>query len=105
MAFGAGQPVAGDRTASSRDNYLDEGIQLLQLARRAHELFERREASEKRRSLNFVVSNCNWKDGKLTAVHRQPLDLTSLSLAAQKQRASNRRDRAKSAGNEIWLLR
>ena len=88
---------------AANHNYLDEGIQLLQLARRAHELFERREASEKRRLLNFVVSNCSWKDGKLTAVHRQPFDI--ISLAAQKQRASKTRDGVKSAGNKNWLLR
>ena len=88
---------------AANHNYPDEGIQLIQLARRAHELFERRQASEKRRLLNFVVSNCSWKDGKLTAVHRQPFDI--ISLAAQRQRASKTRDGVKSAGNENWLLR
>jgi hypothetical protein len=33
--------------------YIEEGVQLLQLAHRAHDLFERQEPGEKRRLLNF----------------------------------------------------
>jgi site-specific DNA recombinase len=55
--------------------YLSEGVQLLELAGRAHELFLMQPAREKRRLLNFVLSNCTWTDGKLDATFRQPFDM------------------------------
>ena len=62
-------------------SYIDEGVKLLDLARRAHILFEGQPASEKRRLLNFIVSNCRWSGGKLEAGYRQPFDL--IAIAAQ----------------------
>jgi hypothetical protein len=50
-------------------------IQILELARDAEQLFEKQQPREKRRLLNFVVSNYSWKGGELTAVLRQPFDL------------------------------
>jgi hypothetical protein len=47
--------------------YMDEGICLIELANRAAELFERQEPREKRRLLDFVVSNCTWANGELIA--------------------------------------
>jgi site-specific DNA recombinase len=43
--------------------------------RRAHKLFEKQPASEKRRLLNFVLSNCTWEHGKLCVNLREPFDL------------------------------
>ena len=71
--------VEGHQTANR--TYLDEGIQLLDLARRAHDLFRRQEPREKRRLLDFVVSNCTWRDGRLNATYRQPFDILALSAA------------------------
>ena len=62
--------------------YFDEGVRLLTLARRAHELFAQQEAREKRRLLDFVVSNCTWRNGRLTATYRQPFDLLAVSAGA-----------------------
>jgi len=62
--------------------YLEEGIRLLELGRRAHELFQKQEAREKRRLLDFVLSNCTWKDGELQATFRQPFDLIIASTKA-----------------------
>ena len=45
------------------------------LAKRAHILFKKQEPREKRRLLDFVVSNCTWKNGELDATYRQPFDL------------------------------
>ena len=56
-------------------SYLDEGVQLLELARNAQRLFAKQEAKEKRRLLGFRVSNCSWKGGELTTELRQPFDL------------------------------
>src|SRR4029079_15461394 len=48
-------------------------------AHRAHSLFESQVASEKRKLLDFVVSNCRWKAGRLEAEYRQPFNLIALA--------------------------
>ena len=46
---------------SAEQSYMDEGVQILELARNAQKLFERQQPREKRRLLNFVLSNCTWE--------------------------------------------
>jgi site-specific DNA recombinase len=55
--------------------YLDEGVQLLELASRAYDLFVKQEPREQRRLLDFLLSNCTWKDNRLAVTYRQPFDL------------------------------
>jgi site-specific DNA recombinase len=64
-----------ERHQNANQSYLDEGIQLLELAQSARRLFDRQEAREKRRLLDFVVSNCSWKGGELAVYLRQPFDI------------------------------
>jgi site-specific DNA recombinase len=64
-----------EKHQAANQNYLEEGVQLLELASRAHELFESQEPREKRRLLDFVLSNCSWRDGELSVTYRQPFDL------------------------------
>ena len=52
---------------------MDKEGGLLELARNARRLFESQEPREKRRLLNFLVSNCSWRSGELTATHADPL--------------------------------
>jgi site-specific DNA recombinase len=59
----------------ANQSYLDEGIRVLELAHRAPELFQEQEAREKRRLLNFLLSNCTWKNGELEVTYRQPFDM------------------------------
>ena len=73
--------------AAERD-YLDEGSLLLELASRAYELYEAQPASEKRRLVNLVLSNCVWKDGALSADYRQPFDLLAVAAAEGEGAAS-----------------
>lgn len=40
---------------------MEKGMQLLELAQNAQRLFEKQEPREKRRLLNFMVSNRTWK--------------------------------------------
>jgi site-specific DNA recombinase len=64
---------------------MEEGVRLLELARGARRLFERQDAREKRRLLDFGVSNCAWKVGALIAELQQPFDLlveTTANIAA-----------------------
>lgn len=63
------------RHQEASNDYMDEGVALLTLARKAHRLFESSNGVEKRRLLNFVLSNCTWKHSELTADYRQPFDL------------------------------
>ncbi len=59
----------------ANQSYLDEGIKILELSQRAHELFQKQKPREKRRLLNFLLSNCTWKNGKLEVIYRQPFDM------------------------------
>ena len=69
----------------ANETYLDEGVKLLELARRAHILFKKQEPREQRRLLDFVVSNCTWKNGELHATYRQPFDLLAAATRADRE--------------------
>ena len=90
-----------ERHQSADKSYLDEGVALLDLARNAQRLFAKQEPREKRRLLNFVLSNCTWEDGEVVATFRQPFDiLAETATAAARVEAG---ETAKSAKSEIWL--
>ena len=89
------------RHGSAEQSYMDEGVQLLELAQNAQRLFEHQEPHQKRRLLNFVLSNCSWADGEMTTTFRQPFDLLAETTAiAARQEAATTPDPGKS---EIWL--
>jgi hypothetical protein len=71
------------------------------MADRAHSLFERQEPAEKRRLLNFLLSNCVWKDGALTAEYRQSFDMLALAREAAGDQVEE--DATKTASFENWL--
>lgn len=62
---------------NASQTYIEEGIQLLELGQNAGFLFMKQSAHEKRRLLNFLISNCIWKDGSLTVQFKQPFDIIS----------------------------
>ncbi len=90
-----------ERHQSADQSYLEDGMRVIELAQNAQRLFAKQDAREKRRLLNFLVSNCSWRDGELTATLRQPFDLIAETTAIDAQR--------KAAGevsnglSEIWL--
>jgi site-specific DNA recombinase len=90
-----------ERHQSADQSYLEEGVRLLELARNAQRLFEKQEPREKRRLLDFVVSNCSWKGGELTAAFRQPFDLLAKTTAIAERAAVDGRPNL--AKTEIWL--
>ncbi len=61
--------------------YMDQGIDLLELANNAHRLFEKQSPGEKARLLNYVLSNSVWKHGELHAEFRQPFDMLAETAA------------------------
>ena len=85
----------------ANQSYMAEGVRLLELARNARRLFEKQEAREKRRLLDCLVSNCSWRDSRLTAEFRQPFDL--LTDTAMVAAAAGAADESDSAKSEIWL--
>jgi site-specific DNA recombinase len=80
---------------------MDEGVQLLELARDAHRLFAKQEPREKRRLLNFLLSNCTWEDGEVVATFRQPFDLLAETTMMTSRAAADQK--AKTGKTEIWL--
>ena len=90
-----------ERHQSADQSYMEEGVQLLELARNAQKLFEQQEPREKRRLLNFVLSNCTWEDGQVVANFRQPFDLLAETTAIAARASSN--ETVKSVKTEIWL--
>jgi hypothetical protein len=62
-------------------SYLEEGVRLLDLAHDARRLFAKQEPHEKRRLLNFVLSNSTWANGELAVTFRQPFDLLAQTTA------------------------
>ena len=92
-----------ERHEDAEQSYMDEGLRILELARNAQALFERQPAREKRRLLNFVLSNCTWEDGEVSATFRQPFDLLAETTSIAARTATE--DQARSAKNEMWLGR
>ncbi len=86
---------------NASQTYIEEGIQLLELAQNAGFLFVKQFAHEKRRLLNFLVSNCIWKDGLLTVKFKQPFDVLS-EFVSDLNSAEVPAD-ANNAGFEKWL--
>jgi site-specific DNA recombinase len=66
-------------------SYIEEGIGLLEMAGNAQRLFAQEPPLQKRRLLNFVLSNCSWSDGELRATFRQPFDLLAETAAIAAQ--------------------
>ena len=90
-----------ERHRNADKSYLGEGIALLDLARNAQRLFAKQEPREKRRLLNFVLSNCTWEDGEVVATFRQPFDM--LAEAVIETRAEHTAGAASAPVFEKWL--
>jgi DNA invertase Pin-like site-specific DNA recombinase len=90
------------RLQGANQSYMDEGVQILELASNAQSLFESQEPRQKRRLLNFVLSNCLWDDGQLIPTFRQPFDLlvktTRLAASQTKPQMISQPQ------TDIWLL-
>lgn len=67
----------------ANDAYLQSGVTLLELASRAADLFAHQPASEKRRLLDFVLSNSTWANGELTVEFRQLATQTRLRIRSE----------------------
>ncbi|MDE1987427.1 MAG: zinc ribbon domain-containing protein, partial [Alphaproteobacteria bacterium] len=89
------------RRQSADRTYLDEGVQLLELSQAAPRLFNKNPPHEKRRLLNFLLSNSVWKEGKLSATFRQPFDLIAETAALAAATAGT--GDSESGEHPVWL--
>ena len=80
-----------------------DSIRLLELAQKAGALFRKQSPVEKRRLLSFVLSNCTWKGGQLTAAYRQPFDLLVKNVISLEAKTPAEHAQAGISGN--WLPR
>jgi len=70
--------------------YLGEGVTILELVQKAAILYDKQNMAEKRRLIDFVLSNSIWQQGKLIPTYRKPFDmLTVTNLFSQKKKAVN----------------
>ena len=90
-----------DRHETAEQSYMDEGVQILELARNAQRLFAQQPPREKRRLLNFLLSNCSWEDGEMVATFCQPFDLLAETTARVAHPTAG--DGAGAAKRESWL--
>jgi hypothetical protein len=74
---------------------------LLKLALGARHAFGHQEAREKRRLLNFVLSNSTWKNGELIARFRQPFDIIVEATATAGGDSGG--GALNSPGHPVWL--
>ena len=89
------------RLRSTDQSYIEDGVRILELAQNARRLFDLQDPAEKRRLLDFVVSNSTWKGGNLSVTYRQPFDLIAeTALRSGGAIAENGLENAKT---EIWL--
>jgi DNA invertase Pin-like site-specific DNA recombinase len=82
-------------------SYKDEGMALLELASRAAQLYERQAPMERRKLLNFMVSNSIWREGNLEVVWREPFDLLAKSLDGVRENENP--PKGNSGGHSEWL--
>lgn len=68
--------------------FLEYGLRLFELAQTAYSSYLRRSPSEKRQMLNFLLSNCQLKDGELIPSYRQPFDLIASAPAMMQKNGS-----------------
>ena len=90
-----------DRHRNADKSYLEEGVALLELARNAQRLFAKQEPREKRRLLNFLLSNCTWEDGEVVATFRQPFDMLAETVVAARSESAT--GTASAPISEKWL--
>ena len=72
-----------DRHGLAHTNYINEGIEFLELSQRALERYKQCESAEKRRILNMVLSNSIWMNSTLTPKYRQAFEILALMNGAE----------------------
>lgn len=75
-----------ERMARFKDanrNYVDQGVQIIELAQKAYSLYVRQNGTEKRKLLDTVLSNCTLDGLILCPTYRKPFDLIAEGVKTQ----------------------
>ncbi len=70
-----------DEHENANQNYLEQGVQLLDFAHRSWREFESAPSAHRQKLLNFLLLNSSWRDGKLTATFAQPFEIIGVARA------------------------
>ncbi len=60
--------------------YYDDGLKLLELASKAHELYSKQPVEQKHRFLRILLSNCTLQDGTLRPTYKKPFDILARGI-------------------------
>ena len=60
--------------------YYDDGLKLLELASKAHELYSKQPFEQKNRFLRILLSNCTLQDGTLRPTYQTPFDILARGI-------------------------
>ena len=92
------------RLDEADDEYIDAGLTILKFAREAETAFRTLDATRTRNLLKFLLSNCTWAAGELTAKFAEPFDLIAETVAFRPQPAPPSGDRncTRKAKTENW---
>ena len=60
--------------------YYDDGLKLLELASKAHELYSKQPLEQKNRFLRILLSNCTLQDGTLRPTYQKPFDILARGI-------------------------
>ncbi len=85
----------------ANQDYMEDGIQLLELADRAYELYCRQPLEEQRKLVNCVFASATWAGGVLSFVYRPPFDLIAHSNREYARKHGDSDEVG--AEKEIWL--
>jgi site-specific DNA recombinase len=85
----------------AHDNYLSEGLRILELAQEAYSLYVRQDSFEQRKLLDMILSNCQLKDGKIVADFCKFFQILADGVAEEEQLAAE--NIPFEARNKNWL--
>lgn len=69
------------RHESADDNYLEQGVRIIELCNRLNDLYLNQTPIERGKLLRFVLSNCTWDGVTLCPKWRKPFDLMAKGLS------------------------
>jgi hypothetical protein len=64
--------------------YYDDGLKLLELASRAHELYLKQPSEQKNKFLRILLSNCTLQEGTLRPTYKKPFDFLARGIESRK---------------------
>jgi hypothetical protein len=67
----------------ANQNYLEEGIKILELANKAYSLYQRQNSYEKARLLKIIQSNSTWDGVNICPTYKKPFDILAKGLESE----------------------